>query len=65
MSSFLFQCYPVSLFLNFSLLLFSYSMILVEIATRSDLISVSMTALSLDYNLWLPFDLCYVTSSPL
>lgn len=43
----------------------SYSMILVEIATRSDLISVSMTAVSEDYNLRPPFELCFVTSSPL
>ena len=45
--------------------LLSYSMILVEIATRSDLISVSMTAFPEDYNLRPPFDLCFVTSSPL
>lgn len=45
--------------------LLSYSMILVEIATRSDLISVSMTALAQDYSLRLSFDLCSVTSRPL
>lgn len=38
-------------------------MILVEIATRSDLISVSMAANCVDYNLQCPFDLCFVTSS--
>lgn len=38
-------------------------MILVEIATRCDLISVSMAALSIDYNLRFLFDLCLVTSS--
>lgn len=43
----------------------SYSMILVEIATRSDLISVSMIAVSEDYNLRPPFELCFLTSSPL
>ena len=45
--------------------LLSYSMILVEIATRSDLISVSMTAMSVDYNLRRTFDLYFVTISPL
>lgn len=45
--------------------LLSYSMILVEIATRSDLISVSVTAFSVDYNLRRAFDLCFVTGSPL
>lgn len=43
----------------------SYSMILVETATCSDLISVSMTAFSADYNLGVAFDLCFVASSPL
>lgn len=40
-------------------------MILVEIATRSDLISVSMAALLVDYNLQLLFDLCFVTRTAL
>lgn len=45
--------------------LLSYSMILVEIATRSDLSSVSMAVVSEDYNLQPPFDLCFLTSGPL
>lgn len=40
-------------------------MILVEIATRSDLIAVSMAAFVPDYNLRLPLDLCFVIISPL
>lgn len=50
-----------------SLLLFHFliifSMIFVEIATRCELISVSMTASAVDYNLWLYFDHCFITSS--
>lgn len=42
--------------------LLSYSMILVEIATRSDLNSVSMAAISEEHNLRPPFDVCFVTS---
>lgn len=46
--------------------LLSYSMILVEIATRSDLISVSMTALSLKITTFsFPLMLCFLTRGPL
>lgn len=40
-------------------------MILVEIASRSDLNAVSMAAVSEDYNLRPPFDLRFVNSSAL
>lgn len=45
--------------------LFSYSMILVEIASRSDLSAVSMAAIPDDYTLRSPFDLRFVNSSAL